>query len=208
MHIMGGQRRGWPDYCGLDLSCQSGTLNEPCTTQDMDIAAIKKHNKLPMIIKDLICGRWGNFLQSTGKKYKGFPSSTNKTSLFPWLLKVFLMWLSVATGETWHPIAFPIGENNVGSASQKWFGQIGCFLLTQPSPDHASPCPLLWALSKSSHNIWFKLVLFTYSIIITSTKEGGGWGLRECMIKVEVHYRKECRFHAPPSHPSHPLLTS
>ena len=151
MHIMGGQRRGWPDYCGLDLSSQSGTLNEPCTTQDMDIAAIKKHNKLPMIIKDLICGRWDNFLQSTGKKYKGFPSSAKKISSFPWLLKVFLMWLSVATGETWHPIAFPIGENNVGSASQKWFGQIGCFLLTQPRPDHASPCPLLGALSKSSH---------------------------------------------------------
>ena len=84
-HIMGGQRRRWAIYLFVkDLFCSSEdlrayhgwaekevdwttagagsvfpvrTLNEACTTQDMDIAAINKHNKLPMIIKDLICRR-------------------------------------------------------------------------------------------------------------------------------------------------------
>ena len=45
MHIMVGLRRRFSGLQqGRDLSSQSGTLNEACTTQDMDIPAINKHN--------------------------------------------------------------------------------------------------------------------------------------------------------------------
>ena len=45
MHIMVGQGRRFTGLQqGRDLSSQSGTLNEACTTQDMDIPAINKHN--------------------------------------------------------------------------------------------------------------------------------------------------------------------
>ena len=45
MHIMVGLRRRFSGLQqGRDLSSQSGTLNEACTTQDMDIPAINNHN--------------------------------------------------------------------------------------------------------------------------------------------------------------------
>ena len=78
MHIMVGQGRRFTGLQqGRDLSSQSGTLNEACTTQDMDIAAINKHKK-PQIIKHLV------------SKMAQFCSESSL-----WMLHVFLMCLGV-----------------------------------------------------------------------------------------------------------------